>query len=104
MQKSESDGKSFILVYFVDPSESVLSSSGRQILRGIIKVPEFNESLRFLQLFLVYEINHPSEITEGSTILSLTFEDPKEGQIEQLENVPRVGCENPSYHWSIEVT
>jgi hypothetical protein len=43
------------------------------------------QCLRRLRIYVVYEINPRSEIAEEEMVLSLTFEDPKEGQIEQPE-------------------
>jgi hypothetical protein len=46
----------------------------------------------------VYEINRRSEMAEGQMVLSVTFEDPKEGSIEQLENLCGAGCETHDPH------
>jgi hypothetical protein len=43
--------------------------------------------LRHLRIYVVYEINCRSEIAEWLMLLSLTFEDPKEDEIEELENL-----------------
>jgi hypothetical protein len=128
--------QSFIMVWFVDPSEPRIPSSRRQRFQGIVDVPEFNESLGLSQLFLVkdstiwndsrvklhsnrlkccpyvwevqcfrrpaisveHEMDRRHEIAEGSVVLPLPFEGPKEGQMEQLEECRCVGCEAHNSH------
>jgi hypothetical protein len=56
------------------------------------------QRLRHLQISVVHEIDHRSEIAKVSMVLSLQCEHPKEGQIEQLEDLRSLGGESNDPH------